>query len=80
MGVSELREAFNAVAAPRFTCQRALLDYQREGTAEWQILSFSGIAADGRAFDVKSARIKPGGDVVVAARETANTLLGDSPA
>jgi hypothetical protein len=75
MAVSDLREAFNLVAAPRYTCQQALLDYERADGAEWQILSFSGRGQDGNGFEIKSDRIGPSGDLVVAARETAQRLL-----
>lgn len=75
MGVAELREAFNAVAEPRFSASKALLSVERAHDVEWSRLTFSGIAADGTAFVVKSALVRPGGDVVLAARETAQTLI-----
>jgi hypothetical protein len=75
MGVSDLREAFNAVSAPRYTCQQALLSYDRANNAEWQILTFSGRGQDGNGFEIKSDRVGPSGDLALAARETALRLL-----
>lgn len=75
MGVGELREAFNAVSQPAFTCTLALLDYKRGGGAEWQILLFRGTAADGSAFEIASDGLKANTDLNLAARETAQKLL-----
>lgn len=75
MAVSDLREAFNVVVSPRYTCQQALMGYVRDAGAEWQILTFSGRGQDGNGFEVQSEKIKPSGDLIVAARETAQRLL-----
>lgn len=75
MGASDLRAAFNAVAAPRFTADRALLGYEREGSAEYQRLTFLGRDAEGNAFETKSELLAAGTDVNAAARVTARRLL-----
>jgi hypothetical protein len=75
MGTSELRDTFNSIASPRYSCDRALLHYDRADGKEWQVLSFSGRGADGNGFTVMSSRIGPSGDLAAAARETAQRLL-----
>ena len=75
MGVRDLRAAFNEAAAPGATCQRVLLEYVSEGTTQWQILTFSGNYANGTGFSIKSNRVRPGGDILLEARTTAQTLL-----
>lgn len=75
MGVKELREAFNAVAEPTFTAQKAFLDYVQQGGTQYSVITFSGIDDAGTPFEAKSNRIKPKGDVILAARETAQALL-----
>lgn len=75
MGVGELREAFNSVSQTAFTCTLALLDYERDGKAEWQILLFRGTSSDGAPFEIKSERLKGGIDLNIAAKEVAQKLL-----
>lgn len=75
MGVKGLREAFNSVAAPAFTCTLALLDYKRAHDVESQILTFAGSAADGTPFQVTSEALRPQSDVIVAAKTTAQQML-----
>lgn len=75
MSVSDLREAFNSVASPRYTCDRALLNYDRTEGREWQLLTFSGRGADGNGFEIVSGKVGPSGDLAQAARETAQRLL-----
>lgn len=75
MGVGELREAFNSVSQPAFTCTLALLDYERDGGKEWQILLFRGTSADGKPFEVKSERLKGDIDLNRAAKDVAQKLL-----
>lgn len=76
MGAADLREAFNAVAAPRYTASKALLNYERKDDTDFQRLTFSGHAADGTPFEVKSDLLRPGTDVNQAARDTAQRLIG----
>ncbi|MFA6267669.1 MAG: hypothetical protein WC670_18375 [Pseudolabrys sp.] len=75
MGVKELREAFNSVASPRFSANVALMDYSRAHDTEWQILTFSGTAADGSAFTIKSDPLRAETDLPEASRVTAGRLL-----
>lgn len=75
MSTGELRENFNSVSQPAFTCTMALLDYDRANGKEWQILRFRGTAADGTSFEVVSQDIGPGVDLNQTARETAQRLL-----
>jgi len=75
VGVKELRETFNEVLGPEGKCITALLEYERAGGTEWQVLYFSGNYRDGTGFSIKSNRVRPGGDTLLAARTTAETLL-----
>lgn len=81
MGSGELRENFNAVSQPAFTCTMALLDYERttdpdtKKTKESQILLFRGTAADGTPFEIKSDPITGGVDLNLAAKAVAQKLL-----
>lgn len=79
MGAAGLREAFNAVSQPAFTCTLALLDYEREQingkTVEWQVLLFRGTSADGTPFEIKSERHPGDIDINTAAMDTAQKLL-----
>jgi hypothetical protein len=76
MGVGELREAFNAVAAPAgITCTLALLDYQRAHDTEFQILLFRGTDATGAGFEITSDPLRANTDLNLAAKEVAQRLL-----
>jgi hypothetical protein len=57
------------------TCIKALLEYERASDTEFQILYFGGNWADGSGFTIRSDRIRPGADVNLAARATAERLL-----
>lgn len=78
MGVRELQSAFNDSAGAAASCSKAFLGYVQAGGTEWQILTFNGSFADGSGFVIKSDRIRPSGDVIIAARQTAQALL-DKP-
>jgi hypothetical protein len=80
MGTKELRENFNQVAEPRAACQDALLYYENAGVTQWQRLKFSGIDGSGQPFEIISNRLRPGSDVVMAARMTAQHWLEKNPA
>ena len=75
MAAADLVDAFNSVAGDAFTCTRATLGYTRANDTEWQILTFYGTDAQGVAFERKSDRVRPDGDVILAARETAQAAL-----
>jgi hypothetical protein len=75
MGVKALRDAFDAAADGRLTCQTAFLDYVRQDGTEWQKLTFSGIDSAGAAFSVESALLPPKTDLTEAAGDVARDLL-----
>lgn len=75
MGVADLRDAFNLAMGPHGTCITALMEYERAGGTEWQVLYFSGNYPDGTGFSIKSNRVRPGGDILLEAQTTAQTLL-----
>lgn len=75
MGTSELRSAFNEVSQPVATCTQATLGYDRAHDSEWQICTFYGTFADGTEFNIRGSSLRPGSDVMVAARDTAALLL-----
>lgn len=75
MGASDLRDAFNSVAAPAFNCTRATLAYDFKHDVETQVLTFMGTSADGSPFEIVKSGIRPGADVNLAAREAAQQLL-----
>ena len=75
MSAQQLKEAFNGVASPTYTCGNAYLRYVAVGGTQYQVLEFTGTDADGQPFQVKSDRIKPKGDIYLAARETAAAIV-----
>lgn len=77
MGIAAVRDAFNAVASPAYNCTQALLGYDFAHDVQWQVLTFSGMDADGNPFSVTD-RLLPGADVAAGARATAANLLSSS--
>lgn len=75
MGVGELRDAFNAVSQPAYTCTLALLDYVRAHDTESQILLFRGTGTDGAPFEIKSDALRANTDLNAAAKVVAQRLL-----
>lgn len=75
MGVSGLREAFNNVSEPTYTCTLASMTYERKHDTEFQILMFRVRAEDGTEVIVTSDDIPPNGDLTTACRDTAQKLL-----
>lgn len=75
MGSSDLRDAFNLIAAPAFNCELATLHYVQAHDVESQVLTFTGSAADGTPFTIESAPLRAGTDVNLAAKATAQQLL-----
>lgn len=75
MGVADLRNAFNEIARPRYTCSTALSHYEPTEAGQFQVLTFSGRGADGNSFEVKSEAYPPNLDPVQIARQTAQALL-----
>lgn len=78
MGVKELREAFNSVAEPAFSCTQALHGYERQHDAEYQVMTFIGVDAHGAAFSQKSPLLRAGTDLLEAARQAATNLLAQT--
>lgn len=74
-GVKGLREAFNAVSEPIFSCRMALLSYERKHDTEFQILTFRGTGRDGSGFEIKSDDLRPGASLADACAATATRLL-----
>lgn len=79
MGVSDLKDAFNSVAEPAYSAQKAFLSYETKDTIQFQRLKFSGTSQDGTQFEITSDSVRPSGDVLSAARETAQRLLARKP-
>ena len=75
MGVADMRAAFNAVAEPRYSAQKALLRYTQRGGIQMQILEFYGSDAAGAPFSAKSDPLRPETDVNLAAAAVAQALL-----
>lgn len=75
MGTSDLRDAFNAVAAPRYRCDKALLSYKTKDRVQSTILTFFGRDQGGAAFEVSSGPIAGSLDVNTAAAAVAQKLL-----
>lgn len=80
MGSRHLREAFNAVSAPTYTCTMALMDTQRAHDVEACILTFIGTKDTGEKFTVSSRPVKQDEDVNAVAAETARALIGEENA
>lgn len=75
MGVKELKDSFNLVASPDATARKAFLNYKVQGGVQYQLLTFEGSWSDGEAFEIMSNLVRPNGDPIIAARETASMLL-----
>lgn len=75
MGSADLRSAFNDAAAPYYTASTATMSQKMSGGIQQSILEFKGTDADGQPFEVKSNLIRPGGDVMQVARETAAAIV-----
>lgn len=75
MGVRELREAFNAIAAPRYQASTATLHYVRAHDAESQVITISGNGSDGNAFEVTSEALRPNTELIPVAQAMAQNLI-----
>lgn len=75
MSASDLRDAFNSVAAPAFNCQRATLHYVKAHDVESQVLTFMGASAAGQPFTIESSPLRPDTDVNQAAKAAAQQFL-----
>lgn len=75
-GAADLKNAFNSVSMPRFTCSLATLHYQQINGEEWQILTFRGTDAEGEPFEIDSGtEVKAGDQVNEHAKRLAKQLL-----
>ena len=74
-GAQKLRDAFNGVASPDFTCTLALMDTKRAHDSEFEILTFVGTKSTGEKFTFSSRPVKRGEDVFEVATETAQKLI-----
>lgn len=79
MGIAEVRNAFNEVAQPIFSCTKALMRNEPDAGVEWQVITFYGTANDGAPFEVASTRHHPGDDPNAVAAETAKSFLNTQP-
>lgn len=52
-------------------------DYGAHDGVQFEILSASGMWSDGKAFSIKSDRLRAGADLTVAAQELARRLLDE---
>jgi len=77
MGVKNLRESFNAIAAPTYTATLALMDTSRVHDVECNILTFIGTKSSGEKFTISSRPVKGGEDVNLVAAETAHKLMDE---
>lgn len=75
MSVRELRQAFNEIAAPKFTAEVALLSYVHAHDAESQILTFRGRDGAGNAFEKKTDPLRPKTDLLAATRALATDMI-----
>lgn len=74
MGIADLREAFT-VAAPGYSCARALFGYERLNGKEWQVMTFFGTKPDGQPFEIRSEMLSPGINLREAAAQVAQQLI-----
>jgi hypothetical protein len=76
MSVAGLRDAFNSVSAPQYNCQKAFMATERSDGKEWSRLIFRGTRADGTPFETASDLVPGNSDVMLAAKQTAQKLIG----
>lgn len=77
MGVKNLRESFNQVASPAYTCTLALMDMSRAHDVESPILTFVGTKDTGEKFTISSRPVRKEEDVNLVAAETAQKLVDE---
>lgn len=73
----QLREAFNAAAAPDAIAEKAFQRYVRHDNVEMERIRFVGRFADGTILDIESGNLKGGSDLLAAAREIAAEALAE---
>jgi hypothetical protein len=76
MSIADVRKAFGEALGPHGTVTAARKTIDRHDEVEYDRLEFEGIfVADSAPFDIRSDRIRPGGDLAEAARAVAARLL-----
>lgn len=75
MGIADIRDAFNQVARPAYSCSTAYHRYTRDVDGEKQMLEFRGRDADGAEFSIEANDLPSGSDLQVIAAQTAKRLL-----
>lgn len=75
MGVADLVEAFNSIAAPKYAATNATMSIERKAGQEWQRLTFIGRREDGTAFEQRSELLRAETDLNTEARKVAQALL-----
>lgn len=73
-GTVQLREAFNAAAAPNYTATQAFMSYVHEHDAEFTVLKFVGIGQGGKEFTAESPKLRAGVNIFAAAADVARSL------
>lgn len=75
MGIADIRDAFNQVARPAYSCSTAYHRYTRDDAGEKQMLEFSGRDQNGAEFKITASDLPSGSDLQAIAAETAQRLL-----
>lgn len=75
MSIADVRDAFNSVGEPAYSCSRAQMNYTRNAEGEWQILTFTGRTADNAPFSTQSPKLPGGADLQAAAKTAAQALI-----
>jgi hypothetical protein len=75
MAASDLRDIFNSIVNPLFTCERAHLHYVPRSGVEMQVLEFHVMGANGAAEVVKTDPMRAETDLAAATREFAAAYL-----
>lgn len=75
MGIKEIKAAFEDALGDDYSCNLALMDTVRDGAKESLVLFFRGNDPSGAQFEVKSDPIGPIGDLIQAAKDTAQRVL-----
>lgn len=77
-GSATLKDAFNAVASPKFFAERAFLRYTHEHDTEFEVIRFEGLDEDGKPFSTESKHPAKN-DSLAAAQDAARKLLEAPP-
>lgn len=79
MGIADIRNAFNEVVRPQYSCGKAMMALVRDDGTEWQVITFHGTSSQGDPFEIASSRHSPNDNPEVIARETATAFLLEPP-